>query len=122
MIFLICVLTFAIAVSLALLESKKYILDRNDGIEILSWTIIIILGIVFITTGGMYLTQDFAKQNREIKYETLNNDKDNPYLGEKIAEYNEEILRGRRYQEDFWIGPFIPNIYDDMKLIEINGY
>lgn len=122
MIFLICVLTFAIAVSLALLESKKYILDRNDGIEILSWTIIIILGIVFIITGGMYLTQDFAKQNREIKYEILNNDKDNPYLGEKIAEYNEEILRGQRYQRDFWIGPFIPNIYDDMKLIEINGY
>ena len=122
MIFLICVLTFAIAVSLALLESKKYILDRNDGIEILSWTITIILGIVFIITGGMYLTQDFAKQNREIKYEILNNDKDNPYLGEKIAEYNEEILRGQRYQRDFWIGPFIPNIYDDMKLIEINGY
>ena len=122
MIFLICVLTFAIAVSLALLESKKYILDRNDGIEILSWTIIIILGIVFIITGGMYLTQDFAKQNREIKYEILNNDKDNPYLGEKIAEYNEEILRGQRYQRAFWIGPFIPNIYDDMKLIEINGY
>ena len=122
MIFLICVLTFAIAVSLALLESKKSIFDRNDDIEILSWTIIIILGIVFITTGGMYLTQDFAKQNREIKYEILNNDKDNPYLGEKIAEYNEEILRGQRYQRDFWVGPFIPNIYDDMKLIEINGY
>ena len=122
MIFLICVLVFAIALILVLLESTKPILSRNDVIEIWGTLIVMLLGCVLCTTACMYLTQDFAKQNREIKYEILNNDKDNPYLGEKIAEYNEEILRGQRYQRDFWIGPFIPNIYDDMKLIEINGY
>lgn len=122
MIFLICVLTLAIALTLVLLESKKPILNRSDAIEIWGWFTVIVLSIVLITTGGMYLTQDFAKQRREIKYEILNNDKDNPYLGEKIAEYNEEIIWGKRYQEDFWIGPFIPNIYDDMKLIETNSY
>ena len=122
MIFLICVLAFSISLILVLLESAKPILSRNDVIEIWGTLIVILLGIVLCTTACMYLTQDFAKQKREIRYEILNNDKDNPFLGEKIVEYNEEITWGQRYQRDFWIGPFIPNIYDDMKLIETNSY
>lgn len=122
MIFFICVLVFLIALVLVLLESTKPILSRNDVIEIWGTLIVILLGIVLFATGCMYLTQDFAKQKREIRYEALNNDKDNPFLGEKIAEYNEDIIWYQRYQRDFWIGPFIPNIFDDMKLIEINGY
>lgn len=122
MIFLICILTLAIAIILAFLESKKPFFDRNDVIEICSWVTIIILSIILITTGCAYLGQNFTKQKYEIRYETLNNDKDNPFLGEKIVEYNEDIIWNQRYQKDFWIGPFIPNIYDDMKLIETNSY
>lgn len=122
MILLICVLTLAIASILVLLESKKPIFNRNDGIEIGGWTVVLILGATLIITGCVHLGQNYTKQKYEIKYETLNNDKDNPFLGEKIAEFNESVIWHQRYQRDFWIGPFIPNIYDDMKLIETNSY
>lgn len=37
-----------------------------------------------------------------------------------IQEYNEKIARCKVKQRDLWVGVFIPNIYDQFELIEID--
>lgn len=39
---------------------------------------------------------------------------------EEINEYNESIIEGRKYQDNFWIGIFYPDIYDEFEVIELN--
>ena len=41
-------------------------------------------------------------------------------LASDIAEYNAKIISGKKYQKNFWIGAFIPNIYDEFELIEVS--
>ena len=122
MIALIYLILCVIAIILLLLEHKKNWYDRSCAIEIISWSIILVQIIAFVIVGGNYLCKDMVKRDYQLTYEVLSNDKDNPYLGVEIATYNKEVLWHQQYQKDFWIGPFIPNIYDDMKLIETNSY
>jgi len=122
MIALILLFLCIVAIILLFLDHRRNWYDRSCAIEIISWSIILTQVIIFIIFGGSYLCKDITKKDYQLTYEVLNNDKNNPYLGVEIARYNKDIMWHQRYQEDFWIGPFIPNIYDDMKLIEINGY
>ena len=36
-----------------------------------------------------------------------------------ITKWNADVASGKIKQRDFWIGPFIPNIYDGLELIEL---
>ena len=37
----------------------------------------------------------------------------------QIQEWNEEIANGKTYQRDFWLGIFVPNVYDEFDFIEV---
>lgn len=45
------------------------------------------------------------------------NDKD---IVDEIYEYNKDVRYGKHYQKDFWIGIFVPNIYDELETIDYN--
>lgn len=40
---------------------------------------------------------------------------------DEVQEWNEDIASNKRMQRDFWLGIFIPNIYDDFELIELDS-
>jgi hypothetical protein len=40
-------------------------------------------------------------------------------LIEDIQNWNEDLSRGRAIQKDFWIGVFVPNIYDQFEYISL---
>lgn len=48
-----------------------------------------------------------------------NNDRGKLELFEKIQEWNENLAVNKQYQDNFWIGIFVPNIYDELELIEL---
>lgn len=73
-----------------------------------------------------------TKEKLQITYESLiyqleNNfyDNDNDYgkkeLYDQITEYNQDVSVGKKLQRSFWFGIFLPNIYDDLELIELKG-
>lgn len=57
-------------------------------------------------------------QLEEIKYDNLidNNRKE---LMDDIQDYNVAIQKGKLYQNNFWLGIFYADIYDDLPLIEL---
>lgn len=56
----------------------------------------------------------------QLENDLYNNDND---IGKKelfndISAYNATVAKGKIMQRDFWWGPFYPNIYDDLELID----
>ena len=41
-------------------------------------------------------------------------------LANQIQEWNEDLARGKALQNDFWVGIFIPNIYDEFEFIPMS--
>lgn len=76
-------------------------------------------GLIFHLFIGIYEHTDYNKNDLQFQYEQLEKNKDNPYITENIIEWNKELIFNQKYQKDFWIGPYISNIYDDYKTIEI---
>lgn len=42
-------------------------------------------------------------------------------LVKEIQSWNCDLAKGRENQRDFWIGIYIPNIYDDFEFIPLDG-
>lgn len=93
------------------------------------------IGLIGILSGGIVMgvmhmgkSADVAKLHT--RYDTLmfqywndiyenDNDLGKRDLYKDIQEWNEKIVWGREAQNDFWIGIFIPDIYDQFELIEL---
>ena len=41
-------------------------------------------------------------------------------LADQIQNWNEDLARGKALQNDFWVGIFIPNIYDEFEFIPMS--
>ena len=41
---------------------------------------------------------------------------------DEIQNWNEDLSYSQAIQEDFWLGIFYPNIYDEFKLIDLNRF
>ena len=50
------------------------------------------------------------------------NDVGKKELMDQIQEWNEEIANGKTYQRDFWLGIFVPNVYDEFDFIEVESH
>lgn len=106
-------------------------LSVNDCLgHVFIWVIIVIAaGALSIALGIAAIIVNFPvnveckKIELQTTYDTLVYELKNgetTTLTRDIAEYNTEISTGRMMQNDFWVGIFNPNIYDELPLIEVN--
>lgn len=92
---------------------------------LLGIAMLIMLLVVIINNSAVDAKKTELIQKHDIMvYQLENNlyDNDND-LGKKelfndISAYNTTVAKGKTMQRDFWWGPFYPNIYDDLELID----
>lgn len=86
--------------------------------------VVVILAVVAnISTDGF--VESSKQRYNSLVYQLENNlyDNDND-LGKKelydqIQDWNEDLAKGKALQNDFWLGAFYPNVYDQFDFIEL---
>lgn len=83
----------------------------------------VILAINYIGIDGHIARMNTRYETLIYQYENDIYDNDND-LGKRelmvdIQNWNEDLSSGREDQRDFWIGIYVPNIYDQFEFIEL---
>lgn len=129
MIFWLVVLSFVVSLGLAIYVEKRF----GDYswlflvIAFLSFLVSIIMLVVIIvnnTNVDSYVAENQMRYEMLVyQYENDIYDNDNDLgkrdLMEDIQEWNEDLAHYREAQDDFWVGIFYPNIYDQFEFIEL---
>ena len=127
---------FWVFVGLSVTLFALYICDAYYDLSIMFLVVSVICmfvaGFMLIDILSSNIGVDGIKAQIQQRYESLtyqlnNNlyDNDND-IGKKelfteIRNYNESIAYNKEVQDDFWIGIFYPNIYDEFELIKLES-
>ena len=113
---LIILIIFWIAIPKLINKDKTIaeVLAMIGFIYVIGW------GIIHVSIGMLNLgtLSPWGRTELATRYEQLQKNKDNDYAVDDIMKWNESITINKKYQRDFWIGPYVPNVYDDFDCIE----
>ena len=129
MLFWLVVLSIVVFLGLAVYMEKRF--GDYSGpffvIVIIGFIVAIIMLIVIIvenTNVDAYVAENQMRYEMLVyQYENNLYDNDNDLgkrdLMEDIQEWNEDLAYHRKAQDDFWVGIFYPNVYDQFEFIEL---
>lgn len=129
MLFWLVVLSIVVCLGLAVYLEKRF--SDYSGpflvIAIIGFIVAIIMLIVIIvenTNVDAYVAENQMRYEMLVyQYENDIYDNDNDLgkrdLMEDIQEWNEDLAYYREAQDDFWVGIFHPNVYDQFEFIEL---
>lgn len=129
MLFWLVVSSIVVCLGLAVYLEKRFC-DYSGPflvIAIIGFIVAIIMLIVIIienTNVDAYVAENQMRYEMLVyQYENDIYDNDNDLgkrdLMEDIQEWNEDLAYHRKAQDDFWVGIFHPNVYDQFEFIEL---
>jgi hypothetical protein len=129
MIFWLCVLLVIICLGLAVYVEKHFYKYSWLFLAIALISLIVTL-VMLIDIIGSHTNVDAYVAENQMRYEMLvyqyendiydnDNDLGKRDLMEDIQEWNEDLAYYREAQDDFWVGIFHPNVYDQFEFIEL---
>ena len=129
MIFWLVVLSIVVCLGLAVYVEKRFhdysvpfLMIASVGFIV---AIIMLIVIIFKNTNvDAYVAENQMRYEMLVyQYENDIYDNDNDLgkrdLMEDIQEWNEDLAYYRKAQDDFWVGIFHPNVYDQFEFIEL---
>lgn len=134
MLFWIFIIVFIIGITFIIIYDKTCVGEWFCNIGVPFFILgAISLFVSVIVLACSYLGIDGCVAKYETRYETIayqyendiydnDNDLGKRELMEDIQEWNEDLAWHKENQDDFWIGIFIPNVYDQFEFIELKGY
>ena len=129
MIFWLVVLSIVVCLGLAVYVEKRFqdysvpfLMIASIGFIVAIIMLIII--VVKNTNVDAYVAENQMRYEMLVyQYENNLYDNDNDLgkrdLMEDIQEWNEDLAYHREAQDDFWVGIFHPNVYDQFEFIEL---
>lgn len=129
MIFWLCVLSIVVCLGLATYVEKRFCKYSWLFLAIALISLIVTL-VMLINIIGSHTNVDAYVAENQMRYEMLvyqyendiydnDNDLGKRDLMEDIQEWNEDLAYYREAQDDFWVGIFHPNVYDQFEFIEL---
>lgn len=129
MLFWLVVLSIVVFLGLAVYMEKRFC-DYSGPflvIAVIGFIVAIIMLIVIIvanTNVDSYVAENQMRYEMLVyQYENDIYDNDNDLgkrdLMEDIQKWNEDLAYHRKAQDDFWVGIFYPNVYDQFEFIEL---
>ena len=129
MLFWLVVLSIVVCLGLAVYLEKRFC-DYSGPflvIAIIGFIVAIIMLVVIIvdnTNVDAYVSENQMRYEMLVyQYENDIYDNDNDLgkrdLMEDIQKWNEDLAYHRKAQDDFWVGIFYPNVYDQFEFIEL---
>ena len=122
----------ALVISIIVIMFKDKINDYYIIIDV-SEVISIVLGVVILFMTVAICIGNFGADAKAAKYKERYDSLVYQYENEiycddnvvydlltDIREYNEDLVYHQEIQDDFWIGVFYPNIFDQFELIELD--
>lgn len=129
MLFWLVVLSVIVCLGLAVYLEKRFCNYSGPFlvIAIIGFIVAIIMLMVIIvenTNVDAYIAENQMRYDMLVyQYENDIYDNDNDLgkrdLMEDIQEWNEDLAYYREAQDDFWVGIFHPNVYDQFEFIEL---
>lgn len=134
MIFWIFVILLVIGVVLLFADYyfgiDSFALEASASITSLISGIVVVIMLIFIVANNLsaqgaklanqqtYDSIIYKSQTESIRDEFGIVNKE--YIDE-VQAWNENVVKYKSWQRDFWIGIFIPNIYDDLETIDLDS-
>lgn len=129
---LIAVALFTAVIMLKKKESYEYEYDLSKftcallgGVAVIALIVLLICAFVNHAEGpGKHAEYRARYEALTFEAESGFYNNDNEYgkkeLMDQIREWNESVSEGKAMQRNFWVGIFIPNIYDDLEPIRLS--
>lgn len=129
MVVIVCILVFIVGYILAKKGIKKgKWMMRNSGqlLEVIG-AIFTTMCVVLLFFSYSLIPGELAKHRQTYKglQYKLTSEKCRDKFGllnkeivDEIQEWNEELALNKAYEHNFWIGIFVPNVYDEFEFIE----
>lgn len=129
MIFWLVLLSIVVSLGLAIYVEKRFCKYSWLFLAIALISLIVTL-VMLIDIISSHTNVDSYVAENQMRYEMLvyqyendiydnDNDLGKRDLMEDIQEWNEDLAYNRKAQDDFWVGIFYPNIYDQFEFIEL---
>ena len=129
MIFWLVLLSLVVSLGLAVYVEKRF--GDYSGLFLVIASIGFIVAIIMLvviivdnTNVDAYVAENQMRYEMLVyQYENDIYDNDNDLgkrdLMEDIRKWNEDLAYHRKAQDDFWVGIFYPNVYDQFEFIEL---
>lgn len=149
MLFLLCLIVLIIGIGLVVVGNKKWFDTRNenkvrkflyqndDTIENSGWVTVVVSGfimaIMIIVFVSNYIGINAQVEKTKERYNAITYKVEsgacrdefgllNKEVIDEIQDWNESITYHKNIQKDFWIGIFIPDVYDQFETIDYTKY
>ena len=121
-VFLVLAIVFECALDYGLVGVVSMAASCISGIVVLFMLIAIVICHVGIEAEIEANSQRYDSLVYQAEARLYENDNDvgKKDLANQIQEWNEDLARGKALQNDFWVGIFIPNIYDEFEFIPMS--
>ena len=128
MLFFVFIAILVISLVIFYKTSDRYLINAICFTLVLLATIAVVVSLIIMGINYIGVDGYIAKMNT--RYDTLvyqykndiydnDNDLGKRELMENIQSWNEDLAGRRERQDDFWIGIYIPNIYDQFEFIQL---